>query len=162
MFKGNDRDRCNYDDYSCNYFHNYKHIIYLAKSLISKTRKLAGKKITLLGLAFKPGTDDMRQAASIRVINELRKRSVSDIIGFDPKANKTAEVELGHKIKYASSVEEALKDSECALLITEWDEFKSRGKRSEILTGIFIRAKTDDSNSSTMKIIITDNNLGLI
>jgi UDPglucose 6-dehydrogenase len=86
--------------------------------------KLAGKKVTLLGLAFKPGTDDMREAASIRVVNELRKRGITDIVGYDPKAIKTAEVEMGDKIKYAQSVEDALKDSECVILITEWDEFK--------------------------------------
>jgi len=97
------------------------HIVDMAEQLAGK---LAGKKVTLLGLAFKPGTDDMREAASIRVVNELEKRGVSDIIGYDPKANETAEVELGDKIKYGKSITEALTDSECALLITEWDEFK--------------------------------------
>lgn len=96
------------------------HIVDIAKELAGK---LAGKRITLLGLAFKPGTDDMRQAASIRVVNELRKRGVTDIIGYDPKANETAEMEMGDKIKYADSIEEALRDSECALLITEWNDF---------------------------------------
>ena len=97
------------------------HIVDMAEQLAGK---LAGKKVTLLGLAFKPGTDDMREAASIRVVNELEKRGVSDIIGYDPKANENAEVELGDKIKYAESIEEALKNSECAIIITEWDEFK--------------------------------------
>jgi len=98
------------------------HIVDIAEELVGK---LAEKKITLLGLAFKPGTDDMRGAASIRVVNELRKRGVTDIIGYDPKALKTAEEEMGDKIQYADSKEEALRDSECALLITEWDEFKT-------------------------------------
>ncbi|MFX1304998.1 MAG: UDP-glucose dehydrogenase family protein [Promethearchaeota archaeon] len=97
------------------------HIVNTAENLVGK---LAGKRITLLGLAFKPGTDDMREAASIRVINELRKRGATNIVGYDPKALKTAEAELGDIIQYAGSKEEALKDSECALLITEWDEFK--------------------------------------
>ncbi len=96
------------------------HIIDLAEDLAGK---LAGKKVTLLGLAFKPGTDDMREAASIRVVNELKKRGVTDIVGYDPKALKTAEEEMGDKIQYANSIEEALKESECALLITEWDDF---------------------------------------
>ncbi len=96
------------------------HIVDIAEELAGK---LAGKKVTLLGLAFKPGTDDMREAASIRVINVLRKRGVVNIVGYDPKALKTAEEELGDKIKYANSIEEALKDSDCALLITEWDDF---------------------------------------
>ena len=97
------------------------HIVDMAEQLAGN---LAGKKVTLLGLAFKPGTDDMREAASIRVVNELIKRNVTDIVGYDPKANETAEVEMGKKIKYAKSIIEALKDSECALIITEWDEFK--------------------------------------
>ncbi|MBA7650111.1 UDP-glucose 6-dehydrogenase TuaD [subsurface metagenome] len=98
------------------------HIVDIAEELAGK---LAGKRVTLLGLAFKPGTDDMREAASIRVVTELRKRGVTDIIGYDPKALKTAEEEMGDKIQYADSKEEALRDSECALLITEWDEFKT-------------------------------------
>ena len=98
------------------------HIVNIAEDLAGK---LAGKRVTLLGLAFKPGTDDMREAASIRVVNELRKRGIIDIIGYDPKANETAEIELGDKIKYANSIEEALKESECALLITEWDDFSA-------------------------------------
>lgn len=98
------------------------HIVDIAEELAGK---LAGRRVTILGLAFKPGTDDMREAASIRTINELIRRNVTDIIGFDPKANETAEVELGDNIKYANSIEEALKDSECAFLITEWDEFKN-------------------------------------
>ncbi|MFX1451543.1 MAG: UDP-glucose dehydrogenase family protein [Promethearchaeota archaeon] len=97
------------------------HIVDIAENLAGK---LADKKVSLLGLSFKPGTDDMREAASIRVVNELRKRGITNIVGYDPKALKTAEEELGNKIKYANSIEEALKDSECALLITEWEEFK--------------------------------------
>lgn len=97
------------------------HIVDIAEQLAGR---LAGKKVTILGLAFKPGTDDMREAPSIRVINELLKRKVTEIVGYDPKANKTAEAELGNKIKYTNSIQEALKGSECAFLITEWDEFK--------------------------------------
>jgi len=85
--------------------------------------KLAGKKVTLLGLSFKPGTDDMREASSIRVINELRNRNVTNIIGYDPKAKETAKEVLGDKIQYADSIQQALKESECAILVTEWDEF---------------------------------------
>ncbi len=86
--------------------------------------KLAGKRVTLLGLSFKPGTDDMREAPSIRVVNELMKRGITNIIGYDPKAKETAEIEFGPNIQYADSIEEALKGSECTLLITDWDDFK--------------------------------------
>jgi len=95
-------------------------IVDIAEGLIGK---LDGKKVTLLGLSFKPGTDDMREAPSIRVINELLRRNVTDIIGYDPKAKESAKEAIGDKIKYADSIEQALKDSECALLITEWDDF---------------------------------------
>ncbi|HUW90284.1 MAG TPA: UDP-glucose/GDP-mannose dehydrogenase family protein [Candidatus Nanopelagicaceae bacterium] len=87
--------------------------------------KLAGKRVTLLGLSFKPGTDDMREAPSIRVVNELIKRGITNIIGYDPKAKETAKIEFGDRIEYADTIEEALKDSECAILITEWNEFKT-------------------------------------
>ena len=95
-------------------------IVDIAEGLIGK---LDGKKVTLLGLSFKPGTDDMREAPSIRVINELLRRNVTDIIGYDPKAKESAKEAIGDKIKYADSIEQALKDSECVLLITEWDDF---------------------------------------
>jgi UDPglucose 6-dehydrogenase len=98
------------------------HIVDIAENLAGK---LTDKKVSLLGLSFKPGTDDMRGAASIRVVSELRKRGVTNIVGYDPKALQTAEEELGNKIKYVNSVEEVLNDSDCALLITEWEEFKS-------------------------------------
>jgi len=97
------------------------HLVNIAEELVGD---LKNKRITLLGLAFKPGTDDMREAASMRVVNELRKRGVKDIIGYDPKANETAKIELSDKIKYADSIEQALKDSECTFLITEWNHFK--------------------------------------
>ncbi|MFX1502102.1 MAG: UDP-glucose dehydrogenase family protein [Promethearchaeota archaeon] len=96
-------------------------IVDIAEGLVGK---LDGKKVTLLGLSFKPGTDDMREAPSIRVINELIKRNVVDIIGYDPKAKESAEEAIGNKIKYAETIEEALKSSELAFLITEWNDFK--------------------------------------
>ncbi|MFX1363817.1 MAG: UDP-glucose dehydrogenase family protein [Promethearchaeota archaeon] len=96
-------------------------IVDIAEGLVGN---LDSKKVTLLGLSFKPGTDDMREAPSIRVINELIKRNVSDIIGYDPKAKESAEEAIGNKIKYAETIEEALKDSELVFLITEWNDFK--------------------------------------
>jgi len=97
-------------------------IVDIAEGLIGK---LESKKVTLLGLSFKPGTDDMREAPSIRVVKELLRRNVTNIVGYDPKAKESAEEAIGDKISYAKSIEEALKDSECALLITEWDVFKN-------------------------------------
>ena len=96
-------------------------IVDIAEGLVGK---LEGKKVTLLGLSFKPGTDDMREAPSIRVVDELLRRNITNIVGYDPKAKESAKEAIGDKIEYADSIEEALKDSECALLITDWEEFK--------------------------------------
>ncbi|TXT57226.1 MAG: UDP-glucose 6-dehydrogenase AglM [Promethearchaeota archaeon] len=98
------------------------HVVDLAEELVND---LKGKRITLLGLAFKPGTDDMRQAPSIRIVNELRKRDVGEIIGYDPEAKETAREVFGNQINYADSVEEALKGSDCAILVTDWEDFKT-------------------------------------
>jgi len=98
------------------------HIVDIAEDLVGN---LKDKKITLLGLSFKPGTDDMREAPSIRIVKELRSRNATNIIGYDPKAKETAKEVFEEKIAYANSIEEALKDSEITFLITEWDEFKN-------------------------------------
>jgi len=98
------------------------HTVDLTEELVGK---LTDKRITLLGLAFKPGTDDMRQSPSIRIVKELKKRNVGEIIGYDPEAKETAREVFEDDIKYANTIQEALKDSDCAILVTDWDEFKS-------------------------------------
>ncbi|MFX1236370.1 MAG: UDP-glucose dehydrogenase family protein [Promethearchaeota archaeon] len=98
------------------------HMVDIAEELIGD---LKGKKIAILGLSFKPGTDDMREAASLRVIKELSKRAVTNIVAYDPEAEEAAKKILNDTIKYSNSIEEALQDSDCALLITEWEQFKS-------------------------------------
>ena len=98
-----------------------KHMVDIAEQLAGQ---LEGRKVTLLGLSFKPNTDDMREAPSIRIVSELLSRGVFDIFGYDPKAMETAQKVFKKRIKYAETLEDALFDSECALLLTEWDEFK--------------------------------------
>ncbi|MBN1800000.1 MAG: UDP-glucose/GDP-mannose dehydrogenase family protein [Candidatus Lokiarchaeota archaeon] len=98
------------------------HIVDIAEELVGD---LKSKRITLLGLSFKPGTDDMREAPSLKIIKELQKRGVSSIVAYDPRAESAAKKILENSILYANSIEEALRDSECALLVTEWEEFKS-------------------------------------
>ncbi|MEM5801245.1 MAG: UDP-glucose/GDP-mannose dehydrogenase family protein [Candidatus Aenigmatarchaeota archaeon] len=81
-------------------------------------------KIAILGLAFKPNTDDMRDAPSIDIINFLLSRNF-EIKAYDPKALKNAKQIFGEKIYYASDIYDALKDSDGLVLLTEWDEFKN-------------------------------------
>jgi UDPglucose 6-dehydrogenase len=99
-----------------------KRIVQRAEELLGS---LEGRKISLLGLSFKPDTSDMREAPSIKIVNELRKRNVKEIVGYDPKANGAAKEVFGDQITYAESVEEALQESECAFLVTEWEEFST-------------------------------------
>ncbi|TXT57227.1 MAG: UDP-glucose 6-dehydrogenase AglM [Promethearchaeota archaeon] len=99
-----------------------KRIVQRAEELLGS---LEGKKVSLLGLSFKPDTSDMREAPSIKIVNELRKRNVKEIVGYDPKANGAAKEVFGEDIVYAESIEDALQESECAFLVTEWEEFRN-------------------------------------
>ena len=85
---------------------------------------LTGKKIAVLGLAFKPNTDDMRESASIRVTEELIKQG-AQVIAYDPIAMENAKSILNPLVGYADSIEEAIADSEAALILTDWDEIKN-------------------------------------
>jgi UDPglucose 6-dehydrogenase len=88
---------------------------------------LAGLTFGIWGLAFKPGTDDMREAPSIYVIKELVKRG-AQIKAYDPKAvNEAKEYYLKEvqNITYTDSKYDVLKDSVAVVLLTEWKEFRS-------------------------------------
>ena len=88
---------------------------------------LSGKCFAIWGLSFKPGTDDMREAASVIIINELIEKGAT-IRAYDPKAMKQAE---NHYFKNQSNIlyykdkYEALDGADAVVLITEWKEFRS-------------------------------------
>ena len=84
---------------------------------------LKGKKIAILGLAFKPDTDDMREARVIPIITQLLTEG-ANVTAYDPVATEMAKSIFGNKITYASSAVECLKNADSCLLVTEWDEFK--------------------------------------
>ena len=84
---------------------------------------LKGKRVAILGLAFKPNTNDMRNAVSIKLINELLKRDTM-VVAYDPAAIDNAKRIFGNKIRYAKSARECLRGAEAAIIVTEWDEFK--------------------------------------
>ena len=85
---------------------------------------LIGKKIAVLGLAFKPNTDDMREAASILVTEELINQG-AEVIAYDPIALDNAKSILNPLVKYAYTIEEAIANSDAALILTEWEEIKN-------------------------------------
>ena len=86
-------------------------------------RELKNKKIAIWGLSFKPKTDDMREAPSIVIINELLKLGAK-ISAFDPVAVPNAKKIFGDKVKFAKNQYEALKSADALVLITEWQEFR--------------------------------------
>ena len=83
---------------------------------------LKDKEIGVLGLAFKPNTDDMRFAPSITIIRELQKHGAK-IRGYDPVAMERARTVMPD-IRYCSDAYEVAKDADAIVLVTEWDEFR--------------------------------------
>jgi UDPglucose 6-dehydrogenase len=88
---------------------------------------LSGKTFGLWGLAFKPGTDDMREAPAIYVVKELVKRGAK-IQAYDPKAMAEAQecyLKGIENISYVNSKYDVLKEADALVLLTEWKEFRS-------------------------------------
>lgn len=98
--------------------------IFINKIIKKYKGDLKGKKFALWGLSFKPETNDMREAPSINIVNELLKQG-AEISAFDPKALETAKEMFTDKIKYADSAYEALNNADALILATEWNEFKN-------------------------------------
>ncbi len=101
------------------------HMVAMARQELDGSLK--GKRIALLGLSFKPGTDDMRDAPSIKIANHLYAHE-AHIVAYDPKAVSNARdrfIKDTIKIEYADSVEACLQGADCCMIITEWDEFKN-------------------------------------
>ncbi len=84
---------------------------------------LKGKRIAVWGLAFKPRTDDMREAPSVPLINGLIKAGAS-VQAYDPEAMKVAKSIFGSSIEYAESSYAALNGADALVLVTEWNEFR--------------------------------------
>src|SRR5262249_18339644 len=81
-------------------------------------------KIALWGLAFKPDTDDIREAPSLQIIDALLKEGAV-ITAFDPVALKNVRQAIGDKISYSSDQYDALKDVDALLIATEWQLFRT-------------------------------------
>ena len=85
---------------------------------------LQGKKIALWGLAFKPNTDDIRDAPAIDMINALTAAGAT-INAYDPEAMPNVKNKIGDKITYASNQYEALAGADILVIATEWSEFRT-------------------------------------
>ncbi|MBU0976390.1 MAG: UDP-glucose/GDP-mannose dehydrogenase family protein [Patescibacteria group bacterium] len=82
---------------------------------------LEGKKITVLGLSFKPGTSDVRISPSIRLVNNLVRKSATVSV-YDPKALQEAKADIDGSVYYAKGIADALKKTDLAILATDWPE----------------------------------------
>jgi UDPglucose 6-dehydrogenase len=117
---------------------------------------LRGKRIGVLGLTFKPNTDDMRDAPSIPLINGLLAGRAS-VTAFDPVGREQAEPLLPG-IAFANSPEEVADEADAVVIVTEWDEFRAldleeiaqrmRGKILVDLRNIYNRAEAEEAGLS--------------
>ncbi|WP_297512758.1 UDP binding domain-containing protein, partial [Thermococcus sp.] len=88
--------------------------------------ELRGKTIGVLGLAFKPNTDDVRETRAYVIVKKLLEEGAK-VLAYDPKAMgnfKRFYPDVGDRIEYASSGEEVLEGSDAVLIVTEWPEFE--------------------------------------
>ena len=107
---------------------NYDQKYVISNKIISRFGdNLDGKTFAVWGLSFKPETDDMREASSITIINELTSRGAK-VVAYDPKAKEEAQMHYlngNDKVSYADSKYDAIKDADALVLVTEWQEFRS-------------------------------------
>jgi UDPglucose 6-dehydrogenase len=98
------------------------------KTLMPRIRKafpsLNGVKFALWGLAFKPNTDDIREAPALELIDELTAAG-AHIVSFDPEAMPNVQRLIGDKVVYASGQYEALEGVDALIIATEWPEFRT-------------------------------------
>jgi UDPglucose 6-dehydrogenase len=95
----------------------------LFQKLTSRFGDLSGKTIAVWGLAFKPRTDDMREAPSLTLIEALLEAGAK-VQAYDPVAHETAHRELGDRISYAKKDYDALEGADALVICTEWNEFR--------------------------------------
>jgi UDPglucose 6-dehydrogenase/GDP-mannose 6-dehydrogenase len=84
---------------------------------------LRGVKVAVLGLAFKPGTDDVRESPAIPVVNDLIEAGAI-VRAYDPIAMENARKVLGDRLTYATSLPEVLEGAGAVVLVTRWEEFR--------------------------------------
>ncbi len=84
---------------------------------------LHGVRVALWGLAFKPETDDIREASSLNMIDALLEKG-AEIVAYDPEAMENIHKKLGDKIHYSNTMYEALEKADALVIVTEWSIFK--------------------------------------
>jgi len=94
----------------------------IVNHLERKMGNLKGKEICVLGLAFKPDTDDVRGASSLEILSKLTEKGAK-VKAYDPKARENMR-KIFPGVEFMKSAKEAIKNSEACLIVTEWEEFR--------------------------------------
>jgi len=127
---------------------------YFVKKITSHFKNnLHGITISILGLSFKPNTDDMREAPSVYIINELLRLGAK-VVAYDPIAIKNAKSVLSNEVTFTKDAYKAVSDADAVCVLTEWNEFKhldlvriAKGLKSRVLfdgRNIYDPAKVKD------------------
>jgi len=115
---------------------NEKQPARMVKLLKNKLGSLKGKKVAVLGLAFKNDTDDIRESRSIPLIKELLYNGAK-VSAYDPMANENMK-RLFNNVEYFTSAADALRGADACLIMTEWDEFRSLDEEFDVMNNKLI------------------------
>lgn len=94
----------------------------MAMRILKAVENIENPKIAIWGLAFKNGTDDVRESPAMQIVDQLLKNNAKLCV-YDPKAVANAKKILGEKVEYVSSESEAVKGADVLAILTEWEEF---------------------------------------
>jgi UDPglucose 6-dehydrogenase len=102
---------------------------YFVEKIVRATK--ARTRIGILGLSFKPGSDDVRETPAARIIGLLLKRGRKNLIAYDPMANESYRRAYHHPIKYANNLAQVVKQVGAIVVLTAWPEFRAAKGRFE-------------------------------
>ncbi len=117
--------------------YNQERKLSMAQRIISRLKTgIKNKKVSILGLAFKPETDDMRDSPALEIISELYSKG-ANIIAYDPAAKIEAKSFFQDKVIFAEDSENCIRGADVCVIITEWNEFRaiSASKFSDLMNG---------------------------
>ena len=117
--------------------YNQERKLSMVQRIISRLKTgIKNKKVSILGLAFKPETDDMRDSPALEIISELYLKG-ANIIAYDPAAMNEAKSLFQDKVVFAENSENCIKGADVCVIITEWNEFRaiSASKFSDLMNG---------------------------
>ncbi len=136
--------------------------VLLNKILAHYNNDIKGKKFAVWGLAFKPNTDDMREAPSITIINGLLERG-AEVFAYDPAAMENAKFHFADRIEYANEQYDVLTNKDALLVLTEWNEFRNpefETIASELNSKVIFDGRNVYSNSQMKELGFTYYSIG--